>query len=374
MMPEKHKQRFRLSQFLAWPTNGWLARPVVIWPATRSDRISLLRVLQLAIEERRPLVPMIEALAQDEKSSQRWRLGRLLAQLREGRTLPDALEATAGILPRRDVARIRANHQLGLASSNVFLADASMGSECRTAVDPHAMIWRTVWYLVMTLGTAIMVSIYLYSTLATAETILRDMEATVPRAMRTFRWLGEQMEAWVWILAFVVLLAVLLGWSRRARRALTRMPWVSRLLFTRDWHAAELLSTIASSAEAGRPLVSTVSTLARTYHDPKTRHQLLVVRNELDHGTDAWETFQHAQILDATDVRVIRLEEASDDFPGTLRKLAATKRSKAVTRMNVLLQVGQWILIFVLGLGVLGLGIVLFEFVSSALVTLVEKP
>ncbi len=374
-MHEKRQQRFRLSRFFSWPTDGWLARPVVVWPATRSDRYSLLRVLQLAIEERRPLVPMIEALAQDERSSQRWRLGRLLAQLREGRTVPDALEATPGLLPRRDVARIRANYQLGLAASNEFLADASMGGECRTAVDPHAMIWRTVWYLVMTLGTAILVSTYLYSEFfSTSEMILRDMESTVPRAMRTFRWLGEQVEAWAWILVFVVFLALLLGWSRRVRHALTRMPWVSRLLFARDWHAAELLSAMASSAEAGRPLVSTISSLARTYHDPKIRHQLLVVRNELDHGTHAWETFQHAQILDATDVRLIRLEETFDDFPWTLRKLAATKRAKAATKMNVLMQFGQWIVILVLGLGVLGLGIVVFEFLSSALITLVEKP
>lgn len=374
-MTGRRERRIRLERFFSWPTNGWLARPWFMWPATGSDRYSLMRILRYAIHEKCPVAPMIEAFALDEKPSQRWRLRRLLAKLQDGVSIPDALEATPGLLPRGDVAKVRASYQLGLASPELVLGDDLVGLQTSTAADPHAMVWRIVWYVVMTLGTAIVVSVYLYADhLDTFEQILQDLNVSAPNALRSFRWLGEQAGSWAWILALAILMVVMLGWSKRVRAAVTRQSWIARLLSTRDWHAAELLETMADAAEAGRPFVATISTLARTYHDPPTRHQLLVVRNELDHGSDAWETLQHAKILGTADVRVIRLADSTGELPWTLRTLASARRSQTTKRMNLLLQIGQWMVVLVLGLCVLSLGMVLFEFLCTALTTLTEAP
>ena len=81
-----------------FPTFRRLAGPGVPfaswWPrrTTSAQRQALLRLIAIATEERLPLIPLLEAWAEDERGVQRRRLQRLLKILKGGGSLPDAVE------------------------------------------------------------------------------------------------------------------------------------------------------------------------------------------------------------------------------------------------------------------------------------------
>jgi type II secretory pathway component PulF len=73
---------------------------------TRTQSQTLLRIIALAIEQRLPLAPLLQAFAEDESGVQRWRIQRLAGLLERGTSLPAALEQVAHVLPEENVLAI----------------------------------------------------------------------------------------------------------------------------------------------------------------------------------------------------------------------------------------------------------------------------
>ena len=85
--------------------------------AAASRRGALLWVLAIAVEKQLPLVPVLEAFADDSRGLWRTRTLELAAALRSGVSLPDALQELPGVVPHSAVLAAR----VGAAAEGVGL-------------------------------------------------------------------------------------------------------------------------------------------------------------------------------------------------------------------------------------------------------------
>src|SRR5262249_39642232 len=122
------------------------------------------------------------------------------------------------------------------------------------------------------------------------------------------------------------------GVGRRWRRAL-----LGRMFSPlRELRVADLLRKLSVTSRAGRPLAGAVSTLARYHFDPAIRHKLLVVRNDVEHGAEIWQSMGHMGLLTPPEVHLLETSERVGNRSWVLEQLAQLKRRSNVRRL------GRW--------------------------------
>src|SRR6476620_2125190 len=86
------------------------------WYTTAAQRRGLLRVIAVGIEEKLPLVPLLQAWMEDERGAQRDRLRRLIRLLNDEVSIADAVEQVPGILRDEDILAIRFDAHSGTST------------------------------------------------------------------------------------------------------------------------------------------------------------------------------------------------------------------------------------------------------------------
>ena len=76
-------------------------------------------MIAVGIEEKLPLVPLLEAWTEDERGTQQKRLRRLVRLLNDGTSIADAVEQVPGILRDEDILAIRFDAQSGTATTAI---------------------------------------------------------------------------------------------------------------------------------------------------------------------------------------------------------------------------------------------------------------
>src|SRR5262245_43895469 len=100
----------------------WLGREYHLpfpwpWYTTTAQRRGLLRMIVVSIEEKLPLVPLLESWAVDERGAQRDRVLRLIRLLNEGTPIADAVDQIPNILPDEDILALRFDSQSGTVTA-----------------------------------------------------------------------------------------------------------------------------------------------------------------------------------------------------------------------------------------------------------------
>ncbi len=92
------------------------------------------------------------------------------------------------------------------------------------------------------------------------------------------------------------------------------------------------MQMLANSVEAGRPMPSAISTLARHHFDRHIRQKLLLARNEVEHGIDAWKSLVDARLISPQEMNAITQARSTQSRAWTLRELARTKLRRVAGR------------------------------------------
>ncbi len=305
----------------------WLPR----WPlyTTASQQFSLLRLLATASEEGVPLVPLLEAWAADEWGVQRVRVHRLAALIQKGTSLPDALEAVPGVLNDEAVLAIRFDAQMGTRTAAVREMLNKPESSHPTTV---SRISRALWYLA-TVGCVAAV-IMLFLQLKIMPVMIKmfyefdmEMNPLILECQNLLRSFGSY-----WFVILFGLVVVYFLFVSRAGKVFRRNLGGRFLRTEKETNAADLMGKLAIAMEAGRPLPGALTTLARYHFDPTLRNKLLFVRNELELGTDLWESLRNVGVLSDTDLRVVRTAERVGNRSWALRLLAQGLQSQSAHR------------------------------------------
>lgn len=300
------------------------------WWTTLAQRRALLRLIAVAQEESLPLAPLLEQWGQDESGVQQLRICRLAKLIAEGRSIADAAEAVPGVLRDEDILTLRFDAQSGTRTAAV-----------RASLTPPAtaswQAWPQFFTTLIYFGTVLSISLLLilFVQLRVVPAFARIFGEFGRRRPVVLEWSIHSLEPYSnqLLLAAIMLLVVII-WlfaTRTGRRI--RWSLAGRLFGSiREWRAADVLQKLRVAATAGRPIPGALSTLARYHFDPTMRHALLVVRNEIEHGTPVWQSMSEIGLLSAPEANLLAVAERQGSPAWALEQLVDVKRQRVATR------------------------------------------
>jgi type II secretory pathway component PulF len=325
------------------------------WPlyTTAAQRRSLLRLIAVATEENLPLVPLLESWAADERGLQRSRLLQLLALLRRGTPLPDAIDAVPGLLRPEDALAVRFDAQSGTRTAAVRQALAEFDE---TETQSRSGVRQTVVYVVVVFLVALLLTAFVQTKiLPVIIRMLGEFSLDLP-AVSALSWQMSQTLAsdW-WIIALAALVALWALLFTEAGRWLRDLMLYPLSASGRQWRSAGVLELLGVAMHAGRPLPGALSTLARYHFDPGIRNKLLFIRNEVELGADAWQCMGKAGLLTPPEVRLLAASQRLGNRGWALQQLVAVKRRRTTERLERAAQFLMPALVIAMG------GFVLFQ-------------
>lgn len=295
---------------------------------------SLLRLLSVAHSERLDLMPLVANFAEEHRGVYRRQLRRLARRLADGTPLVDALEQTPEVLPDDAVLAIRFANQTGtLEPTYQHLVEYSDSTSNRVeATVRQAILYEFATVLVIVLSCSFLM-VYIVPIL---ENILEDfgIDDDAP-TLWTLRALIDSClhfsNYWyLWLLGIVLI--VVLFWSSGFQRFFRRgiaTRWVRNAAQARS---AELLRLLSYAVEAGRPLPTAISSLARYHFDKNVRQDLLFARNEVEQGADIWTSLADARLLTRAESNALANSSSNQSRAWAMRNLADWKRDQVSRR------------------------------------------
>ena len=309
-----------------------------------------MRLIATAIEERLPLLPLLEAWTEDETGAQQRRLRRMIQLHSSGVPLADAAEQVPGVLSDDDILALRFDAQSGTvaAATREVLAESTDAD-----LEGPARLRSTKLYLwtVLILGLPIVVFIEV-RILPMFRHIYDEFNLSLPRVTESFVRFIQLFENYAWLILLVVLAGLLSFIFARPGRVL-RQEVTRRVGPLRARQTAGLLRMIAIASNAGRPLPGALSTLARYHFDSTLRNKLLFVRNEIEQGADLWQSMNSAGIITDADARALDLSERLGNRSWVLNQLAAVKSRHTTRWMDGVAQLALPAIVLLMGMFVL---------------------
>jgi type IV pilus assembly protein PilC len=336
----------------------WPPSPPFGWPwyTTAVQRRGLLRVIAVGIEEKLPLVPLLESWAEDERGTQQKRVYRLIRLLNAGTSLADAVEQVPGVLRDEDILAIRFDAQSGTSATAIREALDDISD---VASERPSRLRSTNLYLwtVLILGFPIVVFIEI-QIFPKFRQIFREFDLQLPAVTEMFLQFTGMFASFAWLIILVLLVGLLSFVFARPGRLVRRK--VARFVGpVRARRSAGLLRLIAIASKTGRPIAGALSTLARYHFDPTLRNKLLFVRNELEQGADLWQSMSTADLITDADVRALDLAERLGNRSWVLTQLAFAKNRRAVRRLDQVSQLLLPVVVLLMGMFVLFQGLAL---------------
>tara|TARA_R110002073_G_scaffold7747_5_gene43669 strand:- start:742 stop:1860 length:1119 start_codon:yes stop_codon:yes gene_type:complete len=363
-----------LIAFYTW-TRRWKLMPW--WPSdTRSMcQQSLIRMLAVAMSQRLDMPRVVGNLAQEHRGSYRRRLLRLAKRLGEGSSLVEALEQTPTVLTQDAVLAIRVATQNGTLPQTLARM-AQHHDESLNRRQSHLsqiVIYGAIIAMVMTpILLLVLTSLVPMLLKMVNEVGDADGEFVLPWTFHLLNSLSAFVSnAGLWIgLAFIASVVLALSPLSDVLRR-----FANRMIPSADatGRNAELLRVLADSIDAGRPMPSAVSTLARYHFDPRIRQRLLLVRNEVEQGADLWSSMADARLITAAEANAITRLNSKPAISWMLRRLGQWKREQFDRRCERWLSLVHPVLIILVASIVVLVCVGFFEFLIQ-LTYFVSKP
>ncbi len=301
----------------------------------RARQQALLWTLAVAAERSIPLVPAIEAFA-DERSGPARQETRVLARLlKAGTPLPDALSIVGGMVPEEAIVPIQVGQDLGALDEGLRQATAPAG--------PYQAVWDQlagkVAYLCFLVLSASGIIVFLMIKIMPAfQKIFVDFGAELPAITRIGMLMGSGDVGVMISLVCVFLLWLFIYAILRYIGAISwDLPLMGRL--ARRLHAARVLESLAMAVERNQPLFRTVATLARCYPKQSIRRRLQVVLVDITSGVDFAESLRSQGLISRADMAVLHAAQRVGNLAWAMRETADSNRRRLAYRVQAWLQI-----------------------------------
>lgn len=302
--------------------------------STAAQDRSLLHTIAMAKRYRVPLPDAVEALSQDETGYHAYRVAKLAAILRSGDSLKTALEKVPYVMSESS----RTHVLFGIESGELEAAtrgaittlDDRPGESLQFCYESLIRL-AIVAFIMLLIITFIMTKI-----VPTLKAIFDDFALDISEPMEWSIDLSEFFASYgaLFIIgAIVALLWIRFGDPIRLLRRGFISRWMRRFI---DLDTPNLLRQLAVARESGKPLSGAISTLARCYHGPAGRQELLRVWNDIEQGDDTWSALQRQRLITSSEASVIRASETLNNTPWALRQLADQRQTRSMTRLRIL--------------------------------------
>ncbi len=335
---------------------GWLLGPLwmVFFGRSQATRqATLLWTLVVAVEKQFPLVPFLEALAEEAGGRWRWKVRGLSDLISAGVSIPDALEAIPGILPNDAVALVR----VGAQSGNMAGALREAANLARRRSENTGMRFQgTLLYLCllfMVLG--VITTFVMIWIIPKYRAIFEGFDAKLPALTETVirasdRW-GQH-----WYLVIFFPLGLLgmwlamsisleaLGWGPGWRNPLQAANNLWPRLKT-----PHILRCLSVAVDAARPLADALTTIATRHPDREFRLQMKDLAAAVTRGDDCWSVLHTARMLRPGEVAILESAQRVGNLVWALRGMADGIERRSEYRFQLLMEFVHPALILAVG-------------------------
>lgn len=300
-------------------------------------------------------VPLERAVAATEplaRGELRVALEQARAQLREGRTLSQALDAGGGVVPPIIVGMLRAGErasQLGRALAQVaehLAREAELVSRVRTALAYPA---------VLAVVGAASVTVIATTVVPKFAGIVEDLGAELPTSTRlllTLLTFGAEHTLFLFT-GGIAVVAGAASWYRRpagrlaVARTLLRLPVLGSLrqaLATARWGLA-----LGGMLETGMPLLTALEAARDTAGDPAIGERLLRVRDAVAQGQALTPSLERERALLPSALQLVAVGEASGQLATMVARAGALAAAEADRRLKAVVGLLEPALVVVFG-------------------------
>jgi general secretion pathway protein F len=329
-----------------WRVQSWWLRDRL-----ESQQRSLLRLIAIAHRESLPLAVLVANQAKEERGAYRRVLRRLALRLSQGMPLLQALEQTPRSLSNSDLLALRIGSHSGTWSASLATRLAPL--------DPHRSFLRrlatqTVGYLLSTLAVLLLVTLFISVFIVPTGMLILGEFGTAPRnSLRFLRGLSEWSPVWGPVVLVLVIAGAWFYWSVPGQDGLRRMAGWGYRLFPHRVRYNAVLPLLVPPCQAGRPLTTTLSTLARYHADRLVRNQLLYVRNEIEQGEAEWMALAKIGLVSSKEADALKLATSPQHRAWLLQQFIEIQRQRFYEKLERWIYFVQPVLIIALGAFVL---------------------
>ena len=343
----------------------WLVNPFWVVFCSRADaarQATLLWTLAAAVERQFPAVPLLEALADEAGGPWRFKVHGLAELISAGVSIPNAVEASSGILSADAVALIRVGSETG----NLLGALHEAADLARRQSDAPAFKFQgAVLYLCLLMAALATAMLYVaLNVIPKYKVILAGFDTPVPAETEALIWfthgagllLPLLVPPLIVALWFVLALSLdLFGWGPAGGRPLR---YASR--FWPRLRAAHVLRCLGLAVGAGTPISTTLNALVAGHPDRMLRWRLAGVAAGVEAGDDCWQCLRAAGLLRWSETAILAAAQRAGNLDWALRGLAEGIERRLDYRYRLLLECVHPAMIAVAGAMVAGFCVSLF--------------
>ena len=319
---------------------------VVIWGiAARTLRTSreshLLWTLALAVRQDLPLAEEVDAFAEPYGSRNKRIYHALSNRLRDGRSLGEALEMTAGALSRPIASELRSAEEAGTLPqvlSDIAARQTTMLG--RSQMDNSFAIVILYGWVLLTIEAAI-VGFIMYWIIPKYKAIFEDFGVELPSLtvsaiqasdlfVNYFYLVMSLLELPVFV-ALAAALAYCIGWGN------LNYPLLMRWFPRRD--APSLLRSTSHAVQADQPLADVVAAMAHQHLRSDMRQRLLRVARALELGQPLWEPLRSEGFVSGREADAMAAAQRAGNLPWAMRTLANGMESASRHRTRFWLEI-----------------------------------
>jgi len=306
-------------------------------------------------------LPLIECLGtlieQMERASFKRVLSHVRQQIREGRSLAEALQAHPRVFSSIYINMVRAGEESGTLET--VLARLTDYSEAQVRLLRTVQSALTYPLLMVTVASAILVFLLAY-VVPQVTRIFSETGQQLPLVTRLLIGLSSFLAEYWWVLLVVGACAVL-GSARLLRtpwghewydRVLLRLPWIGRLL--QRLNIARMARTLSTLLASGVPLLSALGIVTHLVSNTLLRRALEEARTSVQEGESLAAPLKRSGLFPALLIQMITVGERSGELEGLLAHAAEAYEEEVATSLSRLTSLLEPLTILVMG------GVVLF--------------
>jgi general secretion pathway protein F len=286
-----------------------------------------------------PVLKAVEAARPSAGNRLREGLTTVAAQLREGRSLGEALAALGGLVPGVVIGIVRAGERASRLAP--ALEEAALHLELEA--DLEARVRQAIAYpLVLLVAGVASTGVIATVVIPRFAAILGDLGQDLPASTRLLLGTSNFLGTWWWALLLAMAVVVVAGLRSLAdvdarRRAAELLLAVPVLGGVRHALATARASRAAASAlGAGVPLLGALAAAGEAAGDPGVRHRLVRAASDVSEGGGLTAALDRHHALIPSALQLVAVGEASGQLAPMLRRAGALAGQESERRLRTL--------------------------------------